>query len=229
VSFRLGIVAALEMERRWITGSGPLVVVSGVGRRRAEDASRRLLDNGVTALVSWGVAGGLHSDLRAGSVILPDAVVEADGSRIGADLGWRDRLLARIDGRVATSTAPLAQAASAVTSPEQKLEMHRRTGAGAVDMESAAVAKVAISAGIPWIAVRVVVDTADVRLPEAALRVYDEEGRLKRGVVLRLVVRPWTWSGLVALGWAGVAAGRSMRRVWALTGPDLAHGWVGDR
>jgi adenosylhomocysteine nucleosidase len=229
VSSDLGIVAALAIERRWITGSVPLVEVSGIGRRRAEDASRRLLDRGAAALVSWGMAGGLQSNLCAGTVILPDSVVEADGSRIRTDLEWRDRLLVRIDGRVASSTAPLAQAAMAVVSPEQKLEIRLRTGAGAVDMESAAVAEVATSAGIPWIAVRVVADTADVRLPEAALQVYDEEGRLKRGVLLRLVARPWTWSGLVALGRAGVAAGRSMRRVWTLAGPDLAYGRFGDR
>ncbi len=50
-----------------------------------------------------------------------------------------------------------------------KAAAFRDTGADVVDMESLGVAQVAVSRGLPFLVVRVVVDTAADRLPEAVL------------------------------------------------------------
>jgi adenosylhomocysteine nucleosidase len=217
-----GIVAALEMESRWIRTPVHPVEVSGVGAGRAEAAAHRLLDRGVSALVSWGVAGGLDPGLSPGTVVLPDAVIGLDGTPAEVDTAWRDRLLSRIRHQVDTSTLSVVHASEPVASPLEKADLRRRTWAGAVDMESSAVAAVAIEAGVPFIIVRVVVDSADVRLPRAALQMCDRRGRLKRSAVLRLIVMPGEWLGMMKLGRANGAAARSMRRVWSIAEPDLA-------
>jgi hopanoid-associated phosphorylase len=218
----LGIVAALEMEGRWIRASESLVEVSGGGEKRARAAAHRLLERGATSLVSWGVAGGLDPDLEPGTVVLPDVVVDTDGSSYPVDVAWRDRLLMRLRSRVVTCTSPLVHATQPITAPAEKIELHRRTRAAAVDMESAAVAAVANEVGIPFLVVRVVVDAAGVRLPEVALTMCDEGGRLKKSAVWRLVFQPGEWRGMLRLGRANTAAGRSMREVWSAAGPDLA-------
>lgn len=218
----LGIVAALEMERRWTGIPEPLIEVSGAGEERAEAAARRLLDRGATALVSWGVAGGLDPDLKPGTVILPDTVIRPDGSGLGADLEWRDRLLARVRGRVETSTMQLFHTVSVIASVNEKCVLRERFGAVAVDMESGAVAAVAEETGIPFIAVRVVIDAADVQLPKAALTMCDERGRLKTSSLFRFVLRPGEWGTLIDLARANAAAARAMRSVWTCGAPDLA-------
>ena len=218
----LGIIAALEMERRWIGIPEPLVELSGVGDTRAEIAARRLAERGATALVSWGVAGGLDRDLSPGTVILPDTVVGADGSSHGVNLEWRNRLLERVRGRVVTSTSPLYHATSLITTADEKRAIYERCGAGAADMESAAVARVAFANHISWIAVRVVIDAADQDLPAAILTATGDDGRLRVGSVAGLILRPRFWRPLIALGRAGATAGRSMRRLWAVAQPDLA-------
>jgi hopanoid-associated phosphorylase len=217
----LGVVAALEMERRWIVAPEPLVETSGVGAERAGSAARRLLNRGAGALVSWGIAGGLDPKIGPGTVVLPKTVIGADGSRHEVDPGWHGRLLAKIRDRVDVSTSDLLHAARPIVTAEEKFELHRRSGAGAVDMESAAVAAIAGHAGNPFIAVRAVVDAATTSVPVAALKMFDEGGRLKRRSLLRLVLRPLAWPVLVALARANAAAGRSMRRVWSAAGPDL--------
>ena len=217
----LGIVAALEMEGRWIRASEPLVEVCGGGEGRARASTLRLLERGATALVSWGVAGGLDPDLEPGTVVLPD-VVDTNGSSHPVDVAWRDRLLMRIQGRVAISTSPLVHATHPITAPAEKTELHRQTGAVALDMESAAVAAVANEMGIPFLVVRVVVDAAGVRLPEVALTMCDEGGRLKKRAVFGLIFQPGEWRGMLSLGRANAAAGLSMRKVWSAAGPDLA-------
>ena len=217
----LGIVAALKMERRWIRDAGPLVEVSGIGDTRAENAARRLVERGATALVSWGVAGGLDPNLRPGTVILPDTVLGGEGQRWEVDLEWRNRLLERAGDRVVTSTVPLYHSASVILTANDKRTIHDRFGAGGVDMESAAVARVALANDIPWIAVRVVIDAADQDLPAAILAAIGDDGRLPVVSIIGFLLRPRYWRPLIALGFAGAAAGRSMRRLWAVAQPDL--------
>jgi len=111
-----------------------------------------------------------------------------------------------------------------VATPEGKRGLFERWGAAAVDMESAGVAGVAQDAGVPWLVVRVVGDTAEQKLPKAVTELSDENGRLRASTIATLVFQPRLWPTLVRLGTANAAAGRSMRRVWAAAGPDLAFG-----
>ena len=217
----LGVVVALEMERRWISAPEPLIETSGVGAERAEAAARRLLDRGATALVSWGMAGGLDPRITPGTVVLPGAVNGTDRLQLGVDLEWRDRLVIRIGDRVDVSTSELLSVARPITTAEEKLELHRRTGAGAVDMESAAIASVSKRAEIRFVAVRVVVDAATVSIPKAALGLFDEGGRLRKSSLIRFVLHTLGWPGLIALARANATAGRSMRSLWSASGPDL--------
>lgn len=220
----LGIVTALEMERRWIgrADDTALIEVGGMGRARAEAATTRLLDGGASALVSWGIAGGLDPDLEPGTVVVPEFIVDSEEGRRYVDTRWRDRLLARIENLVPISVEPMFHADVVVSSPAGKRDLHRRWGAVAVDMESAGIARVAYDVGVPWLIVRTVGDVADQELPKAVTELGDENGRLRVAAVAGLVVRPRLWPTLIALGRAKAAAGRSMRRVWAAAGPDLA-------
>jgi len=217
----LGVVSALDLERRWIAAPEPLCETSGVGADSAGAAARRLVDRGATALVSWGMAGGLDPSIDAGTVVLPELLIGADGSRIGVDPGWHGRVLAKIKDRVGVSTSVLLDVDRPISTVREKRELHRRTGAGAVDMESAAVASVSNHAGIPFVAVRVVVDAAATALPEGALGMFDEGGRLKRSSLVRIVLRPPEWPGIIALARANAAASLSMRSVWLAAEPDL--------
>jgi hopanoid-associated phosphorylase len=218
----LGVVAALAIEQRWIRSSEACVERSGVGASRAEAAARRLVEQGATALVSWGVAGGLDPDLRTGTVILPERVIDAEGTSFGVDLVWRDRVLERVQDRIAISPSPIVSVPRPVATPQEKSTLHRRTGAGGADMESAAVAAFAGGTGVPFIAVRVIVDSADVTLPVTVMTLCDKEGRLKTAAIVRLLLRPREWPALMVLGRANAVAGRTMKMLASLAGPDLA-------
>jgi adenosylhomocysteine nucleosidase len=219
----VGCVTALEMESGWLgDGNGVEIVVGGMGRERAETAARRLVERGVGGLVSWGVAGGLDPALEAGTVVLADAVVVEDGSMASTDAGWRRRLEAELDGRLPSITGTLYHSDEILSSVEEKRTVRDRWPAVAVDMETAAVAGVAHAAGLPWIAVRVVTDTASMSLPPAVTAGGGADGRLRPAAIAGLILSPWVWPDLARLARASRAAARSMRRVWSLTGPDLA-------
>ena len=173
------------------TGDGTLVAVSGMGRAAAVGAAGALVDAGATALVSWGMAGGLDPALRAGQIFLPAQVVAADGIALATDARWREQLRAALAARQPLSEGRLFSSLAAITSVAQKASLFHVTGAAAVDMESIAVALVAQAHGLPFIAVRVIVDVATDALPDSVRDAADLSGEVNIGRLLaRLCRRP---------------------------------------
>jgi adenosylhomocysteine nucleosidase len=208
----IGIVSALAAEARTLgpaarqgaelhrLADGALLAVSGIGEGAAAAAARRLALAGATALVSFGMAGGLDPALICGAVLLPEEVVGRNGTAVLATATeWRQRLHAALPapciacgGRLLTSERPVA-------SPDAKAAAWRESRAAAVDMESAAIAQVARQAGLPFIALRVIVDTASDQLP-AAVIAASGGGQLRLGRLLAALLRaPGDVGGLIRL------------------------------
>ena len=115
-------------------------------------------------VVSCGFCGGLDPGLIAGDLVLATAVRATSGELLEAPEPARLAAAALLDG-VRYRQGELVQAASVATTVEEK-RARARSGALALDMESFAVARAAEQAGIPWLALRAVVDPADSPLPE---------------------------------------------------------------
>ena len=178
----IGIVVALDAEartlrdvRRWRGRSERLdgrttVIVAGIGPAAATGAAQALVDAGAAALLSWGVAGGLDPRLRPGAIVLPAEILGPGGERYPTSLAWRERERRRLAGRgpVVCEGAILSQG-TAIADPRTKHAAHRASGAVAIDMESAAIAAVASSRGLPFLVVRAIVDTASDELPGAVV------------------------------------------------------------
>jgi len=147
----------------------------------------------VSGLISFGLAGGLDPALAPGTVLVPAAVL-LDAERWDAN----DALLQRLGG--ATPRA-LYGGGEIVASAAAKAALHARTGAVAVDLESAAVARTARRHGLPFAVLRAVCDGAGRDLPRAALVALDGAGRI---VGLRVAwaaaSRPWEIPELIRLG-----------------------------
>jgi adenosylhomocysteine nucleosidase len=230
----LGIIVGVPAEARSLANfpitndepvrlrEGVTLGVSGVGPRRAGLASRRILEKGVTALLSWGSAGGLSPKLSAGNLILPKMIISSDRSIYPADPSWHRDLCDRLEGQVEFHTGPLAESAVVVRTPEEKAILFRQTGAIGVDMESAAVAAAAQEARVPFMAVRVVADSSGITLPESALNACDAFGRLNFLKLIRgIAARPTELFSLIRLGRDYRAAQRTLTLVARLVGRDL--------
>lgn len=180
---------------------GLKLYLSGVGLDRAESACRALLEEGAEALLSWGTCGALQPGLGAGDLILPRQICVSDGATFTTDAAWRQRLCTALPERLQpASQASLYSGPQILATPQQKAE-RAATGAVAVDMESAAVARAALQAGIPLLVVRVVVDAADRRLPQLAMDGVDAIGRAHWAAFLPAAARrPWQVFELASLG-----------------------------
>ena len=108
----------------------------------------------------------------------------------------------------------LLTTARAIASIDEKAELYRTTGARAVDMESLAVAEVARAAQVPFMAVRVIVDSAEDILPEVVTAAADREGHLQVWRLIgALTLAPGELAPLIRLARRYRAANRSLRAV----------------
>jgi adenosylhomocysteine nucleosidase len=220
---RLGIVVGLTAEARLLAGVGCAVAIGGGLPLGARRMAQRLVDDGATALISFGLAGGLDPALAAGTLLVPLAIV-SQGILFNCD----DALRVSLSGQ----GIPLLLAADAVVaSATDKRRLWQESGAGAVDLESGAVAEVASAAGIPFAVMRAVCDTAERDLPTAAVKALDDHGRIAPLKMAGILARhPLQILALIALGRDAARARRSLvggaeslRRL-AAGHPDLGTG-----
>jgi nucleoside phosphorylase len=202
-AFTIGFIAALALECTSLRRQSPraerwLVVQSGPGAARAAAAASRAIDAGAQLLVSWGLAGGLGEGVAPGTVIAPRRVLAQGQAPLPVDPAWHSRF-ALVAAELGVHRGDLLTVAEPLESPASKRAAAKTTNAVAVDMESAGIAAVAARAGVPFVALRVVVDAVDDALPPGAGNWIDEQGRRRKSAVLRAVVDARRWGALLTL------------------------------
>jgi len=211
---RIAIVAALEREIRLLVknwqvserehdgrrfrffeNDDVVLVCGGIGTapaRRAAEAVIALFNP--DTVYSVGFAGALDSELKVGHVLRPQRVINAsDGS---------SRLLDEGEGVLVSF--------GSVASPQQKRRLQESFGARAVDMEAAAVARVAEIRGIDFAAIKAISDESDFEFPSTE-RFIDWEGNFLEGrFAMFAAMRPWLWWQTLRLAKNSSRASRSL-------------------
>lgn len=171
----------MQTEARIARKLGWPVETGGGTPAGAMRAAEALVANGATALVSFGLAGGLDPVLFPGDLLVPFAVMDS-GERLACD----PALMQRLGG--ATRHVILA-AQDIVPTALEKRDLCRATGAHAVDLESGAVARVALAHGLPFAVLRAICDPANCSLPPAAIVALNRKGAIGFTRVLLSVLR----------------------------------------
>jgi adenosylhomocysteine nucleosidase len=201
---RIGFVTGLTAELALLKATPYRAAAGGGAPAGAADAAARLIAEGATALISFGLAGGLNPALAAGALLVPERIVEGDKTYV-----CDSTLLAWLGG--ATCAALFAGSAILVTTA-QKAASFAQTGADAIDLESGAVARTAAGAGIPFAVLRAVCDPAGRDLPPAALVALSAAGRIGGFRVLTSVFRhPSQLRVLLKLAGDAAAARQALR------------------
>ena len=207
----------LDFEARIAAAPGVQVVCRTAGKE-LEEIADTAVRQGYRGLISFGVAGGLASHLRAGDWVVASSIREAQTVR-ATDAVWSRKLLGLIDGAI---HAPILGVDSPVAEPAKKRELYRTTGAAVVDMESHVVARVADQHKLAFAALRVVVDPAHRTVPPAALINMRPDGRPNVPAMLRnIAARPSQLSRLARIAVDAFAARAAINRVRRDIGPHF--------
>jgi len=201
-----------------------LVGVGGGLPAGARTAAERLAEEGATALISFGLAGGLDPALMPGALLVPASVLFG-GRRYHAD----PRTMNALSGiRVMSLLAGEAIVATAA----EKGRLWQETGAAAVDLESGAVAEVAEERGIPFAMLRAVCDSGRRDLPRAAVDALDTRGRIAPMKMAGILARhPQEIIALIALGRDAARARKALvggaENLGRLAGATPGHAHLG--
>jgi adenosylhomocysteine nucleosidase len=222
---RVGIVAALATEARALSSSigdrgvplaledGTLLAVSGLGCVAAANSALALIKAGACALASFGLAGGLDPALVAGTIFLPAEVALVNGAPLPSARAWRERLALALSERRPVTHGKLLTSEEAIADVAAKAATFRTTGAAAVDMESVAVAQMAATHGLPFLAVKVIVDTAQDALPKSVMAASDSGQLQLWRLIGALALAPRDVVGVIRLARQFRIAHRSLRAV----------------
>lgn len=203
---RVALIAAFPGELRPLVGSWPhskrngvqfwarrseeeewIAACAGTGQDAATRAFAALEDGGpIDLVISLGWAGALRADVPGGSAHNVAGVIDArTGERFLCDAGAGDLWL--------------------VTSPIVADEWEKRRLANAyhavlVDMEAAAVARLAAMRELPFYCFKGVSDGVKTRLPDFNRFIRPNGQFRSAGFVLFAALRPWYWPALLRMG-----------------------------
>ncbi len=180
------ILTALSMEAKAIAGEigwkpGDVDVSIAVIGIRGGRFDRSGL-SGFDGVILAGLAGGLDPMLRIGDVV-------CEGP---AEKPWEDLPLRR--GKIYTADHLVATAI-------EKERLFRETGCLAVDMEGEIVRAAAESAGVPFLHIRGISDSAGQSVPERLVNWVDDVGQARAGrVTADLIAHPLLIPSMIRLG-----------------------------
>jgi len=201
--------------RPWPHFAAGTLEIVGVGLRAAH-VEERVRDAPARLIVSAGACGALDPALPAGALVVPEAVVTADGARFAT---------AVLPGLPRRGT--LRSVAGVIETASAKARLWLETGAAAADMESATILAWAARRGVPAAVVRAVSDTAERGVPADLARVVGEDGRLRpMRAVGAVLARPGAVAEAMALRQGTAAA---LRTVAAALAALARQSHAGDR
>lgn len=189
----------------------------GIGAERAENAARWLVDRRASALAVMGVSGGLNPELEPGGIVVAGTILNPEESQKpkawAADPEFAGSFFsAAASERLPVFQGSIATASHPVFSRTEKELLFRKTGAFAVDLESAGVAAVAAGAGLPLFAVRTICDCAADDVPSEFCDLLDARGVLRSRILAALLFRrPRLAAEMILYGRRFSAALKSLR------------------
>jgi adenosylhomocysteine nucleosidase len=142
-------------------------------------------------IVSAGFSGAVVSGLRVGDLVVGDDV--CDGEGVCRPATWPVAAAPYPRGRLLTVSHIVGR-------PEEKRRLGEQSGAVAVDMESAVVARVCAEAGVPFGCLRAISDDVDTFLSESLLTLLQGGGVNPARLLAALMRRPALIAELMRLG-----------------------------
>ncbi len=189
------------------------VVLVGVG---CSDLDSNRLTSAHAAIISTGFAGALRHGIESGTLLFPEEVKKSDNSTYNVD----PDLQKKIENNLHADTVPthiargsLLHTDSLLATTDQKQRACEQSACIACDMESAALAVAAKHGGRPFACLRIVLDPADITIPDPIMELADLQTEPGAAAFLGAVLRhPGQLPATAAFLWHTFKASRALGR-----------------
>ena len=196
----------------WLT---VLVVETGIGSEHTEKALEWVLSKPFLGNVPYcpkvviaaGFSGALRADMQIGDVILATEVSDLEGKRRPAT--WPEKLPAG-EWRPVLHRGRLLTVSTFITNPEEKRALGEKHEALAVDMETAVVARICATKGVPFGCVRAISDDMHTALSPELANLFADGNVSVRNVARAVIGQPKLIRELLLLARNSRQAGRQL-------------------
>lgn len=179
-----------------------IVACAGMGRERVTRALELAESRGrLDSIISVGYAGALRAGMQLGKAYWPGTIIDGKtGDRFECNDG---------EGTLVTTDHAVGR--------EEKLELAARWNADLVDMEAAAVARLAQLRRLPFRALRAVSDRVDDNVPNLGTFTDEQGGFRESSFAMYVALHPWLIPTAMKLGkqsaQASQAIAQALRRI----------------
>ncbi len=198
------------------------LVKTGMGLARAATAAGAVTDaSRFDLIVSTGCAGALAPDLLPGDLAVASAIIDNGGAHFETNITQREQIRrAAVRAALHVAAGPVLCSPHVLATEAEKYAAAAH-GAIAVEMEGAPIAASAGHAGIPFVSVRAILDTAATELPHLGKVIDPQNGKL----------RPWALASYLATqpgALPALLAMQDMRRAAQSSLDKFFAAWLGN-
>jgi adenosylhomocysteine nucleosidase len=180
------VISGMTQEANIAAGKNVVTLLSGGSATALAASLAKLNPNNYSAVVSFGVAGGLNSMLQAGSVVTATMIVDAAGDQFPADPTLLKKIKTSLRrNRVGYRSGAMAGSNVELTDSASKVAFASKTGALTVDTESHVAAAWAQTNGLPFAALRTVSDPEGLTLPALVVDALNPDGSLNFDAIMK--------------------------------------------
>jgi len=199
------------------------VLLTGMGRKNAEEAMRTLPIEMHDVCISAGLAGALESSLKPGDVVVARTSRTLDQKlRVESDAVLVD--FATACGARAVNISLTSEKIVATADEKQELSL----SGSVIEMETSYVLMAAENHHVPAVAIRAISDAAEEDLPVDFGRILDSRGHLKYGGLLKEVgLHPSRLAPLIKFAGQSRAATRALADFLDRFVSTIATKWSG--
>ncbi|MFZ2095332.1 MAG: hypothetical protein WAV05_01720 [Anaerolineales bacterium] len=175
-------------------GKTCVLVTSGMGTRRAAEATQTLLDAyHPRLLISFGIAGAVEAELQIGDVTLAESSCRFDQGTVNTLKPltiWPKEAHKAISQDLSDRGSSLYIGTAVTTAGSQATKSQLGEVLHPVlEMETAGIARVAMENGVPLLSLRAISDGPCAPIPFDLSEVMDENANMQTGRLLRMVLR----------------------------------------
>jgi hopanoid-associated phosphorylase len=216
------VVVGMKREAACAAGEGVTTLCSGANSAHLRRRLDALGGADFSAVVSFGLAGGLDHALRPGHVVVADAIVSGEARR-----DTHSRLSSALMKGAAAAGCKVAPGAiigvdAPAMHPAAKAALREGAQAVAVDMESHLAEDFARRRNVPFVALRAISDPAARALPPLVAKALTLDGDIHAlGLARELIRGPHQLGGMIRAGLDSRAAFVSLGRCGPLLSPLL--------
>ncbi|HEY7248129.1 MAG TPA: hypothetical protein VH678_30060 [Xanthobacteraceae bacterium] len=215
------VIVGLTLEARIAFGENAIVVCHDKVRG-LPDLLHAAVAAGCGGIISFGLAGGLAPEYRAGDWVIASGIIDRD-QLIPTNPLWTSRLLELVPY---ATYAPILGVDEPLVHATCKSDFHALSLAVAADNESHVVARFARQHRLELAALRVIIDPAHRCVPSSVLAGLCSDGSTDIGAILRHLLRsPFQALDLLRLTTDYIVARNRLIEARRLLGTHFGRAW----